>query len=418
LKRYVLFFENYKESETIEQCDVMKKIMILGAGPFQLSAIKKAQKNGLSVIACSNNPSDPGMTIADISCPVSTLDKEQLLMVAKREAISGIMTVGSDISVPTVAFIAEHLRLQGTSQKIALTITDKGNFRTFLRDSGFPTPSFGVAETVDDALKIFTSFNRAAIMKPVLSSGSRGVFLIHSKKDLSEKFSQSIACSFGRKAVIIEEFIRGREVGGEALVFGGKIVFFHLTNKYINSWLVPTGHSMPSDLPVHIQIEVRTLIQRIVTALGIEASPINFDIMLTVKGPFILEMGCRLGGNCLPSLMTKSTGIDTIVNAIRVALGETPIIEPFNDPECYRVIILGSNNEGILQAITTELELFNMFPKNIISIQINCAIGDKIKKFDRGSNNLGYIFLKADTLNDLNKIADTIINEFKIITTE
>ena len=388
--------------------------MILGAGPFQLAAIRKAQEIGLMVIACSNNPTDPGLRIADIPCPISTTEKEQLLNFAKKEAISGVMTMGTDVSVPSVAFIAENLGLPGISQKIALTVTDKGYFREFLKESGFSCPAFGIAETVTEACKVFADLNSSAIMKPVLSSGSRGIVRIQSITEVSENFSQSVANSFGRKVVIIEEFLDGREVGGEALVFRGNVVFFHLTNKYINSYFVPTGHSMPSDLPKNVQDEVQSLIQRVVKALGIESSPINFDVMLTENGPVILEMGCRLGGNCLPALMTKSTGIDTVTNAIKIALGEAPVINAPHNSECYHVMILGSEKAGILKTITPESVLHLTFPENIVSVRYRYAVGDKIKKFDQGAHNLGYIFIKAESLRDLDTVTEEIIHFFNI----
>lgn len=388
--------------------------MILGAGQFQIAAIKKAQELGLSVIACSNNPSDPGMLIADIPCTISTTEKELLLEVAKREAISGIMTMGTDISVPSVAFISEHLHLPVISQKIAITVTDKGYFREFLRDSGFPCPAFGVAKTASDACEIFTSLRRTAIMKPVLSSGSRGVVLLRSSEDICENFTQSVTGSFGRKVVVIEEFLEGREVGGEALVFGGDVVFFHLTNKYVNSRFVPIGHSMPCDLPWESQDEIRSLIRQVVRALGIEASPLNFDVMLTKDGPMLLEMGCRLGGNCLPALMTKSTGVDTIANAIRIALGEAPDIKTSLITDCYRVMILGSEKAGVLKAITLESELLQMFPENIVSVWYRYSVGDMVNRFDQGAYNLGYLLFKGESLLDLDDVARDIKKIFKI----
>lgn len=392
----------------------MKKIMILGAGPFQIAAIHKAQAMGLSVIACSNNPADPGIMDADIPYIISTTEKEQLLNVAKKEGISGIMTLGSDVSVPSVAYIAEKLNLPGISQKVALNVTDKGYFRQFLQQAGFPHPKFGVAKTASEACEILSSLNHPAIMKPVLSSGSRGVVCVGSPVEIQEFFSDSVASSFGRKMVVIEEFLDGREFGGEALVFGGEIVFFQITNKYINSFFVPTGHSMPSDLSFEIQGTIRTMIQNIVRNLEINTSPLNFDVKLTDNGPVLLEMGCRLGGNCLPTLMTLSTGIDTIANTIRVSVGETPLFSPLETPKCYRVIILGSPKTGILKYITPETEFYQIFPDSVVSVKYRYGIGDLVDSFKQGSNNLGYIVFKSKNLKETEEIYKKIIQRLHI----
>ena len=73
-----------------------KKILILGAAPFQVPAIRYARKRGYLTISCDNNPGNPGHALADKSYQVSTINKEMVLSIATKERINGIL-----ISLPT-----------------------------------------------------------------------------------------------------------------------------------------------------------------------------------------------------------------------------------------------------------------------------------------------------------------------------
>ncbi|MFP4497069.1 MAG: hypothetical protein ACLFQV_02560 [Vulcanimicrobiota bacterium] len=55
----------------------MKKIMILGAGVFQIPAIKKARELGFETLVCSYYPDDPGMKMAHKAYNISTIDRKR-----------------------------------------------------------------------------------------------------------------------------------------------------------------------------------------------------------------------------------------------------------------------------------------------------------------------------------------------------
>ena len=83
----------------------MVKIMFLGAAHFQLAPIIYAKSQNYFVITCDNNLNNPGHYIADKSYNISTLEKEQILNVAIKEKINGVLSYGSDISAKTVSFV-------------------------------------------------------------------------------------------------------------------------------------------------------------------------------------------------------------------------------------------------------------------------------------------------------------------------
>ncbi len=416
-----------------------KKLMILGAGPFQVPAIRKAQELGHKVLVCSYYKDDPGMTLADKAFHISTLDIKEVLAVCKNQKIDGIMTLASEASAPTVAYVAEELGLPGYPYETACTILNKYALREAMRKNNICCPTFGRAKTVNEAVAIFDSIDGPAIMKPLDASGSRGVCRIESKRDLIKHFKRTQELSFRAKAVLIEDFIQGTEVGGDCLIFNGKITFMQITNKFKNQFYVPVAHSVPSHFPLEIQVKIREELQKAVDSLQLQAGALNFDVFLVNnQDPMILELGGRLGGNCIPEIIHLSTGIDTIENAIQIALDEppellkesqhgknwqfpfdtktnrpTPLSDATNtnhssaptkakhhtpafngsdnfDKNYYCVKLLGADRDGILRG-HNDLENIQANYPNIIDITLDYKIGRQIRKFDQGEHRLGHV---------------------------
>ena len=64
-------------------------------------------------------------------------------------------------------------------------------------------------------------------------------------------------------------------------------------------------------------------------SIGINHGPAHVEIMLTDQGPKMIELGARMGGDCITThLVPLSTGIDMVKATIQIALGECPSIAP------------------------------------------------------------------------------------------
>ena len=80
-----------------------KRILILGAGLFQIRGIKRAQQMGLEVLTADNNLGNYGHRFADRCFEISTLNRESIKQLAEREKVNGIATFASDIAMQSVA---------------------------------------------------------------------------------------------------------------------------------------------------------------------------------------------------------------------------------------------------------------------------------------------------------------------------
>ena len=103
----------------------MKKIMILGAGTYQVPLIKTAKRMGLYTIVVSIPGNYQGFALADAVYELDTRDKEEILKAAKKEQIDAICTSGTDVAVATIGYVCEKMGLSGIPQKAAAVLTDK-----------------------------------------------------------------------------------------------------------------------------------------------------------------------------------------------------------------------------------------------------------------------------------------------------
>ena len=370
--------------------------MILGADVFQVPAIEKSKDLGITTLVCSYNSDDPGMKLADKAFNVSVINKEKVLEICKQEKIDGIMTIASEAASITVAFVATKMGLIGYDYEIAKKILNKNELRNFFKKFKIITPDFGKAENVKEALNIFKRIRSPVIMKPLESSGSRGVFLIKNQEDIEKHFKNSMNFSFYNKGVIIEQYIEGLEVGGESLIWDNKLVFFQITNKYKNKYFVPTGHSLPSNLPNNIQKKVQESIKKAIKGLKLKSGALNFDVIINTKGePIIIELGARLGGNCLPIIMFLQTGVDTIKTCIQIALGMKPEINFDFSKKKHCVKIIGAGRNGKIVNLNNKNNIKSKH-KNIYEIVYDYKVGNCVKKFNQGNHRIGHVIFSVN----------------------
>ena len=67
-----------------------KKLLILGAGIYQVPLIETAKRMGLETIVASIPGNYPGFALADKVVYENTVDKDAMLALAKEEQVAGV----------------------------------------------------------------------------------------------------------------------------------------------------------------------------------------------------------------------------------------------------------------------------------------------------------------------------------------
>ncbi len=308
----------------------MKRLLIIGASILQLPAIKKAKELGYYVGVADYNSSAIGIPYADEYFNVSTIDEQGVYEAAKAFGADGIMTLATDMPMRSVAYACQRLGLIGIAYDTAVKATDKAAMIQAFEAAGVEHPWYRTVSSPAEALDLAHRISYPCITKPTDSSGSRGIVLAHSPEELITAVAYSAENGRGGD-VIVEEYMQGPEVSVEVIVYQGETHILQITDKLTTGAprFVEMGHSQPSRLDAATIEGIRDLTRRAVQAIGIQNGPAHVEMMITEQGPKMVELGARMGGDCITThLVPLSTGVDMIKATIDICLGQTPDLTP------------------------------------------------------------------------------------------
>ncbi len=383
-----------------------KKLILLGGADQQIIAIETAKRLGYYTILCDYLPDNPGRNHADLFFLVSATDNEKVLEIARREKVDGILAYASDPAAPTAAYVANALGLPGNSYQAVETLCRKDLFRRFLAGHGYHTPFAKTYTDVAEALEDLRQdrFKMPVLAKPVDSSGSKGVIQIdHIDKAVS---SINYAMSYSRlKRIIIEERVEkaGYQIAGDGLSIDGRLVFTCFGNDHFDDAcenpFVPAAASFPCLFSEEIQQKVKAEIQRLITDLGMKDCTYNFDIRVDEdSNVYLMEVAPRSGGNYIPDIIKKMTGIDLIEYAVRIAMGEKPVLPA--DVEAngfWSYFAVHSLASGILDRI----EIRKQYRKCIVEDHVTTESGDAVYSHTGSDTTIGCYIMKFDSEDEM-----------------
>ena len=306
-----------------------KTLMVLGASILQLPAIEKASEMGLKVVVLDMNPNAIGFNVPGVVREVvSTLDIPAAIEVAKKYEIDGVMTLATDMPMRTVSAVASECKLNGISMDTAKKATDKSLMRKALGEADVPIPISYSVSNITDFNATISKIGFPIIVKPADSSGSRGITRIDKLDDNTDEAFYYAKSNSKSGSVLVEECMIGPEVSVETLAVDGEVYVIQITDKMTtgNPHYVEIGHTQPTRLDCSEDIARIAIAAN--KAIGIQNGPSHTEIIVTAEGPKIVEIGARLGGDCITThLVPLSTGVDMVEATILISLGIKPNIE-------------------------------------------------------------------------------------------
>ncbi|CAH1385735.1 ATP-grasp domain-containing protein [Candidatus Nitrotoga sp. M5] len=395
----------------------MKKILFLGAAPTQVSPIQYALEQGHRVFTCDYLPENPGHRLAHESFIVSTTDKEAVLELAKRLKIDGIVAYASDPAAPTAAFVAEQMGLPGNPYQSVLTLTRKDLFRTFLKKHGFNVPRSQSFYVREEARVWLNKIGMPAFIKPVDSSGSKGVTRLTDLAKFDEAFDCSLVYSREKMVVIEEQIIRSHhQIAGDGFILNGELIFWCWADEHFDklcNGLVPIGESFPTQHPNYLLAIAQAESQRLLTLLGMKTGALNFDFVFTEDGRlFFLELGPRNGGCLIPEVIRYATGMDLIKCTVDAALGLPCSEFKINNVEGFwSSYMLHSLEDGVFQ----ELWISDRLMRKIVEQDIWVKTGDKVEKYFGSNQILGTMILRFESMLEMTEMMDNMEQDIQVI---
>lgn len=390
------------------------KILLLGGSYAQIPAIKAANERGLHTILCDYLPDNPGQKFAAEYINASTTDKKRILEIARERRVDYVWAYASDPAAPTAAYVSEKLGLPGNSYESVITLSEKHLFRQLQKESGLNYPaslSFTKSEISEDRLEMNLEY--PLIVKPVDSSGSKGVVLINNPSEF--KKAANYASSFSRSdRIIVEEYVdaEGPQLHGDGFVVNGTLIFCYLGDHFYNDEVnpfVPYSTVWPSEKSETDLNRVYKVISHLIECSGFKNGSINIEVRFAKDDEiYIMEMGPRSGGNFVPKLLEYATGFDAIEAGLNIATGKQ-VLKPEIKKEFAAYYVIHSKHNGYLKNITISENL----TAHIKEQHQYVNIGGEVHSFQGSNAAIGILlmtFPDKETMDDVMGKMDQYIN--------
>jgi len=265
----------------------------------------------------------------------NTTDAGRLIAAAReldaRDHIDGVLC-WDEASIIAATKVAEALGLPGGNTAPVLRCQDKHRTRQLLAEAGVPQPSSILVETVEQGIAAAAELGYPVVLKPRDPVASMGVVLVASETELREQFA--LACDSTPSgtdiSVLVEENADGPEISVDCVVFDGEVLPICLAHKQIGfpPYFEEVGHLVDGADPMLDDGSFRDILQHAHAALGFTEGFTHTEFRLTPLGPKVIEVNPRLGGDLIPYLGKRTTGIDPALAAAAVAVGRRPEVVP------------------------------------------------------------------------------------------
>jgi biotin carboxylase len=231
------------------------------------------------------------------------------------------------------AHLAHALALPGPGLAGIEGCRDKPRSRRLLTEAGLPQPKFFFADDEAAAVAAAERISYPVVVKPRAGGASIGVMLAGDEEAVREAFRLADAVSLhGSPAYVggalVEEYLAGPEISVDGAVADGGYTPLFVARKAVGMqpYFEELGHIVdPGDrlLTDPDLLAALTVAHR---AIGFGAGVTHTEVKLTVRGPVIVEINGRLGGDLIPLLGRFATGVEPGAVAVDLALGRRPEI--------------------------------------------------------------------------------------------
>src|SRR5213593_3116489 len=289
---------------------------------------------------------------------------------------------------------------------VAAAARNKHEMRRRLGAAGVPAPRFRRVPLSADPARVAREAEYPCVLKPLALSASRGVIRADDPDGFVAAFRR-IAAILARddvglsgelaEALLVEEFIPGREVALEGLLTAGglqTLALFDKPDPLDGPFFEETIYVTPSRLPAATQARIADVTLRACAALGLTEGPVHAELRVNDAGPWVVEVAARsIGGLCSRTLRF-GTGMTLEELILRHALGWK--IDSFDrERQAAGVMMIPIPRAGRLVAVRGQDAAEDL--PGVEEIAITAHLGQELIPLPEGWQYLGFIFARGDS---------------------
>lgn len=377
--------------------------IVLGGTAPHVLLVNKLHERGYYVVLVDYLPNPPAQRVADEHVQASTLDKEQVLAIAKERGANLVISTCIDQANSICCYVAERLGLPHPySYETSLYVTNKGLMKRRMKDSDVPSSPYVLAKQVEQIDWAQVTF--PCVVKPVDCNSSKGVHRADSIKEAIPFVIEAIKLSQTGEA-IIEGFCSGDEIQVDCVAFANdadvvmtrsKVKVAGSNEAVLNSF----GSIVPAQVSDEVLPKLKQIAVNIAKGFGLFNTPFFYQAIVSGSEVNVLEFAPRVGGGLSYYMIKNFVGFDAVEAAVDSFLGQ-PVPKAYHAPEkIYRTCLLYS------QPCTFDhIEGMEYLKKEglVKEYFITKSKGDMIDGDMRSSNRVGSFVVEASSISEMNE---------------
>ena len=375
----------------------MKKAIVLAGTPPHATLIEKLKALGYYTILVDYYLHPFAADYADKHIQESTLDKEKVMEIAKKEEADLVITTCMDHANVTACYVSEKLGLPHPySVETALAVTDKVIMKQKMHENNIPTSDFYIVHSVNEAFPMRIPY--PVIIKPTDRNGSKGVHRAENDDEAKSFVDEALKTSFSHSA-IIEGFNIGEEIQVDCFANdnGADVIMTRIKQKIKNTENQLVQQSLGSIFPAPLDDESKQQVQeiadKIATSFHLKNTPFFYQANLTADGIKVIEFAARVAGGLSYFILKKITGYDPVDGAMLSWMGKPvhPIIKQQEKMYSTNLIYM---NAGTFSHILG----FDELKKEGIITDSFCFLqkGDQLDNDLQSGNRVGAFIVEAE----------------------
>ena len=385
-----------------------KWLIAVTAGRWQKHGIREAKAAGIKVLAIDTDPVAEGFAEADKSLCIDFSDHDKIISELKGMNIifNGAVSFCSEAGMMLAAKIREVFELPGLKPELCERLLDKAVQRSVWTKAGVPGPaSWKVFHSITEALTGIDKLKIPFILKPIDSSGSRGVTKIESTTDdITDAINRAFHFSRSNQ-VIAESYMDGTEFTVEVFVVKGEVNVLAVTEKKkVEGTRGTVARELATpDRPKEVIDKIKNAVIEAFLALNYYEGPGHAEIILIKDGEVgLVEVAGRGGGFMVfDKFVPTASGVNIARLTAEQAAGIS--IDTIEIKPSAAVLRFFPSRPGTLMGIygfeeANKIEGVEAYPFARIGNTFDYASVDE----DR----LGYILSKASTPAEAQRLAD------------
>lgn len=293
-----------------------KKIAILGGTRITCQLVEAAKALGMHVTVIDYNPPEqsPAKLVADEHALISVADVDEVAAYIREHNIDGAMTGYADAILGWYADICEKAGIPcyGTHEQFDIFV-DKRRWKALCREFDVPTSQEYDGETV---VSKPDSVPYPLMVKPVDSSGARGVYVVRSASEFGELYERSKGFSKSGR-VLVEDYLEGPEVTVFWVFIDGEYRVFLLGNRHVKHNQegvipLPAGYTFPASVLPEYLDEVAPNVCKMLKSVGVRDGMMFMQCIVRDGVPYVYDIGYRTTGSLEQHITADVAGYSPI----------------------------------------------------------------------------------------------------------